>query len=191
MKFLLSFVAVALFCGFSMRAGASPIDFKMGVLDPNQQLNYTSISDPSTPFTVTFSTCPTSISADGCFTGFNDTTDVFTSLDLTFANNTVLNGQTPNCDTSIAGSLFGSSSCMLSGNTYLLDFFGGTGIDPGAFFFITESGVNPPSGFGQGTGMVGVTPEPSSVLLMATGLMMMFGFFFATKRGRLARESSF
>jgi hypothetical protein len=192
MKVFFSFIAVVLLCGLSSRAGATPIDFKMGVLDPNPQLSYTSISDPASSFPVSFSTCPTDISADGCFTGYNDTTDLFTSLDLTFANNSVLNGQTPTCDTSVAKSLFGNSSCTYNKltSTYLLNFFGGTGIAPGAFFFITESGVNPPAGFGTGIGTVGIVPEPSSVVLMATGLMLMLGFFFATGRGRQALESS-
>ncbi|WP_433974541.1 hypothetical protein [Tunturiibacter lichenicola] len=188
MKYLRAIFVLALFCGFSSLALADDIDFHMSVLDPPQQLNYTSI-DNTDPFAVSFSACPQIIKATACFTGFNDTNTTFTSLSLVFDNSTnpkdpsdfinFLNGQTPTCDTTPALSLFGSSSCSLNEaeTQYLLSFSGGSGIAPGQFFFIAETGPTA-AAFGTGTGVVGITPEPDSLLLFATGVMMAGLFFF-------------
>jgi hypothetical protein len=196
MKMLHCVLAIALACGLTGMAKADPIDFQMGVLDPPAQLTFTQI-DGTTPFTVSFGACPSDISATGCFTGYNTSNVTFTSLDITFANTTsatdpsddidYLNGQTPTCNTSIPGSLFSSASCSLSADdtTYTLDFSGGTGIAPGAFFFITETGPTP-AAFGDGIGEVATTPEPNSVLLLSTG-MAMVGLVIVRRRGAGAR----
>lgn len=201
MKCLRFLIAIALACGFTGLAGASTIDFTMSILDPPPQLSYTLV-DGTAPFAVSFGVCPPNIVASGCFTGFNETTSVtFTNLSMVFANTTsvtnptdyvnFLNGQTPNCITTPSASLFSSSSCVLSPNltTYQLDFFNGIGIKPGTFFFITETGPTP-GAFGTGQGTVGVTPEPSSILLLSTGILMA-GLFFIRQRGRTVRTSAF
>lgn len=188
MKYLRAIFVLALFCGLSSFALADDIDFHMSVLDPPQQLNYTSI-DNTDPFAVSFSACPQIIQATACFTGFNDTNQTFTSLSLIFDNSTnpndpndfvnFLNGQTPNCDTTPVASLFGTATCSLNPQEteYLLNFSGGSGIAPGQFFFIAETGPTA-AAFGVGSGVVGITPEPDSLLLFATGVMMAGLFLF-------------
>jgi hypothetical protein len=199
MKSLRAIFVLALFCGFSSLALADDIDFHMSVLDPPQQLNYTSI-DNTDPFAVSFSACPQIIKATACFTGFNDTEQTFTSLSLVFDNSTnpkdpndftnFLNGQTPTCDTTPAASLFGTATCSLNPEEteYLLNFSGGSGIAPGQFFFIAETGPTA-AAFGVGTGVVGITPEPDSLLLFATGVMMAGLFFF--RQGWLKASNAF
>jgi hypothetical protein len=183
MKLLQYLLAIALVCVLAGVAKADPLDFKMGVLDPASGANVTYVDNDSTPFAVAFSPCPINISANGCFTGYNESDVTFTSLDITFANTTsasdptdmtdYLNGQTPTCNTSEPGSLFSSASCSLSPDdtTYTLDFSGGSGIAPGAFFIITESGPLP-SAFQDGMAEVAATPEPNSALLLSTGMAM-------------------
>lgn len=185
MKVFCCFIALLLFFGFTGAAKASSIDFGMRVLDPSGFSGTTVTSDA---FPVTFSACPTTSLGEGCFFGLNGTSDTFTSLDMTFPNNSFLNGQTAGCDTSVSGSLFGSSSCGLVGSNYQLDFSGGTGIAPNAVFIISETGVTP-ADFPVGSAIVGVTPEPDSLLLMSTGLICMLAFMFGTERGRALRAS--
>jgi len=188
MKSLRAIFILALFCGFSSLALADGLDYHVSVLDPPQQLNFTSI-DSTDPFAVSFSSCPTIIQATACFTGFNDTNQTFTSLDLLFNNSTnpndpndftnFLNGQPATCDTTSTASLFGAAICSLNEQEtqYSLNFSGGSGIAPGAFFFIAETGPTA-AAFGVGSGVVGITPEPDSLLLFATGVMMAGLFFF-------------
>ncbi|MHB1958288.1 MAG: PEP-CTERM sorting domain-containing protein [Acidobacteriaceae bacterium] len=193
MKVFLSFIALVLLCGFSSVAGASSLDFKMGALDA-PTTSFFNITGTA-PFDITFSNCPSFIpNGDGCFLAVNDTPHLtFTSLTMSFPTNQYIAGQNAACDTTNFGSslpfAFTSDSCKLEGTNFLLNFFGGPGISPGQTLDIVESGV-PYWEFPQGTGTVGIVPEPSSVVLMATGLMLMFGFFFATGRGRQALESS-
>lgn len=192
MKMFCCFIAIVLFCGFTGVAGASSLDFKMGVLDA-PTTNFFNITGTA-PFDINFSSCPSFITADGCFLAINDTSNLtFTSLNMIFPTNQYLAGQTAACDTTLFGSsltfAFSNVSCSFDGSNFLLDFFGGPGISPGNTLDIVESGVPYPE-FGTGTGMVGVTPEPSSVLLMSTGVALLLGFMFATKRGRESLLSS-
>jgi hypothetical protein len=199
MKLLQYLLAIALVCVSAGVAKADPIDFKTGVLDPPSLPSVTYIDNDSTPFAVSFGACPIDVVADGCFDGFNESNVTFTSLDISFANTTsssdptdvtdYLNGQTPTCETSEPGSLFSSASCSLSpdNTTYVLDFTGGAGIAPGAFFIITETGPVP-SAFQDGMAEVATTPEPNSILLLSTG-MAMIGLVIVRRRGVAARIS--
>jgi hypothetical protein len=56
---------------------------------------------------------------------------------------------------------------------YALDFAGGAGVAPGGALIVFEQGENP-ADFqgGSGTVGVGVAPEPDSLLLFSTGVMM-------------------
>jgi hypothetical protein len=179
---------VALIFGLSGLAKADA-DFHMTVLDPPTALDYTLVD--GSPFDVTFSSCPANIVADGCFTGYNDTTDLtFTSLDIAFSDTGGLGGQNATCDTSSSQSLFADSTCTSptpANDMYNLLFFGGSGIAPGQLFFIAETGVAPED-FPSGTATVGVTPEPSSIVLLATGIGML-GLFFVNRR-RVAGQAS-
>jgi hypothetical protein len=189
---------VALIFGLSSLANASNIDFHMTVLDGPITGDY--ITDGS-PFQVSFGACPTmnpDLSAySACFYGINDTGGTITSLDLTFNNTTgpvglnYLNGQDPDCAPS---NFFDNvnSPCYLNGaandptSTYILDFSGGTGIPPSGLdssFYIAVQGANPQA-FQGGMGTVtytGETPEPSSIVLLATGIGML-GMFFVSRR---------
>jgi hypothetical protein len=200
MKMIQCLLAIALVCVSAGVAKADPIDFRTGVLDPPSLPSVTYIDNDSTPFAVTFGACPIDVGADGCFDGYNESNVTFTSLDMSFANSTsssdptdltdYLNGQTPTCETSEPGSLFSSASCSLSPDdtTYVLNFAGGTGIAPGTFFIITETGPAP-SAFGTGMAEVASTPEPNSVLLLSTG-MAMVGLVVLRRRGAAARIST-
>ena len=190
---------VALIVGLTTIAKADPLDFRMSVLDG--PITGAFITDTS-PFQVAFGNCPTSdqglVGALGCFTGINDTGGRITSIDLTF-DNTVsstnptdffnfLNGQDPTC---VPSTFFtnANSPCFLNGapdsasSTYILDFAGGPGIANGVTFYIAEYDASP-NAFQGGMGTVTFsadTPEPSSILLLATGIAMM-GLFFSRQR---------
>jgi hypothetical protein len=189
---------IALIAGLTGVAKADSVDFRMSVLDG--PITGAFITD-TTPFQVAFGNCPaalTSAGALGCFTGVNDTAFTISGIDLTF-DNTVsatdptdffnfLNGQTPNC---LPSSFFTNvdSPCFLSGppdsasSTYVLDFAGGTGIAAGTTFYIAEFDASPDA-FQGGMGTVtlsGETPEPSSILLLFTGIVII-GLYFARQR---------
>jgi len=51
------------------------------------------------------------------------------------------------------------------------------GLPPGAFFVITEVGPNPDA-FQGGEGVITITPEPDSYILLLTGMMMAGMFLF-------------
>lgn len=180
---------IAAICCFTGLAGATPVDFHMQVLDPPPSFNVQPIF--STPFNFSFTTCSVgelpSGTADGCFAGVNRTGQDWNNLQITFADNAVLAGQTPNCALTNPNNTFGSSDCSLVDSTYILTFSGGQGIANGAFFFITEDGVVPPEGFGVGTGAV-LTPEPGSIVLLSTGALL-FGWLLYGERLRALRLS--
>jgi hypothetical protein len=200
----------ALIFGLAGVAKADSIDFRMSVLDG--PITGAFITD-STPFPVAFGNCPANLTAQGalgCFTGVNDTGGTITSIDLTF-DNTVsttdptdffnfLNGQTPDC---VPSSFFDNvnSPCFLNGAandptaTYILDFSGGSGIPPvgpGSTFYIAEFDASPDA-FQGGTGSVtfttAATPEPSSILLLFTGIGALGIFAIRQRRSPLSAST--
>lgn len=177
MKVFRCLFALAIACAFLGSASAEPIDFHMRVLDPPPPA-FSVQPIFSTPFTFTFTACsvgelPGGGTADGCFAGVNRSGMDWENLQITFADNSVLAGQAPNCALTGSNNIFSDTSCSLSGSTYILSFTGGV-LSNNDFFFITEDGVVPPEGFGVGTGSVVLpTPEPEPFVLLATGLVLL------------------
>jgi hypothetical protein len=214
MKSFCCFVAIAVCLGITGAAHASSIvGFATNILDPLTG----GVPEAANSFAISFTQCstfsnagefPTDIStgpntADyGCFEGVNATVPApndihaaWTSLDMTFGNNSFLAGQTPSCGGIDSNdSIFLSTTCSYDPTTqiYTLDFSDGT-IAPGDSFLIVEETAitqfdsNGVSQFGIGTVTVNV-PEPNPALLMATGAAM-FGLLLYAERRRLLRQS--
>jgi hypothetical protein len=201
MKYLLRVLFIlALLCGVSSSARASAVDFHVQVLDPN-----ICVSDPSVciifnasdPITVSLSahTCQLAGVPDlpsngdyGCAVLFNLTLppETITSLNITFTGLGSLTFDCPTSPVGNVGSIFGSSSCGSSApGSDTFSFFDGSF----PFFseaVIYESGVSPDL-FKGGTGNVNQppfvpTPEPESLLLMSTGVMMAGGYLVGKRR---------
>lgn len=197
MKYLLRVLFIlALFCGFTGHARAQ--GFHATVLDPSGYScltpnNNCSIFDGS-PFPISLSSAECTFLSlpdgpnDGCFLGINATKQTITSLSIIFSDAAELGTLT--CDDAdnppgLPATIFTNPTCSPTGPPYTL-FFSGGGLGPDGDFIIFEDGA-PPGELGIGTGVVGTaTPEPDSLLLLSTGVMMMAGGLYLTKRQRLS-----
>jgi hypothetical protein len=182
---------MALYCGSV--ASHAQVDFHVQVLDPNvcsTDPALCTIVDASATFPVAFTadTCgfagvpglPMDPTTYGCLLVVNDTITNFTNLGMEFPG---LGSLTFDCPTTTPGSIFTQSSCFSSGGIDSFFFSGGPGLAPTKELVIFETGVNP--NLFHGTGDVNETPEPDSLLLLSTGVMMA-GLYLAKQRGVLA-----
>lgn len=181
MKLFCRLTSVVLFFACTILAGASPLDFKANILDPPPPAapTFPTFVITASPFDVVFTTCqagelPNGLTADGCFAGVNRTGLNWTSLELVFPNNAVLNSQPVDCSLAPSDNIFFNPSCGFDAQDYTLTYTNGV-LGNNDFFFITETGV-PAELFPQGTATVlsstATTPEPAPLLLLATGLGM-------------------
>ncbi|WP_158944632.1 hypothetical protein [Granulicella sp. S190] len=197
------FFVLALLCGGSSIAKASGVDFRMTVLDPPNGCLPGDTScfafNPGQSFSVALSqnVCDQfdlgqglDQGTYGCLLINNATTKTINSLTLSFLG-APLGNQDASCDS--AGqdgipSALNVVSCSEANGLYNLSFAGGTGIPAGNDIIVFEEGANADL-FQGGTGSVGVTPEPDSLLLFSTGVMMA-GLYMSRRIWTNAKKSS-
>ena len=71
---------------------------------------------------------------------------------------------------------------------YLLHFGGGAGVAPGGALIVFEQGADP-ADFQGGSATIGITPEPDSLLLFSTGVMMA-GLYMSRRMWTTVRKSA-
>jgi len=174
MRMLRLVCAFALACGLSAVAKAD--DFQMVVIDPTYSVNVIT----STAFAFSLAPCvapgqvPVGSDYLGCFTGQNETGTALTSLFIDIP--ALVDSQTASCALNGGGlDYFEDVTCATTANGYTLDFTDGS-IPIGGVFTIAEAGANP-SDFPDDIAAVANTPEPSSIMLLSTGILSM-GLFF-------------
>ena len=202
MKHLIRILFVlALLCGGSSLAHADGVDFRMTVLDPPNGClpgnSSCAVYDPSQTLS------PVAISADqcapfgltgptglyGCLIINNLTGNTINSLSLSFAGDP-LGNQVASCDSqgqNGLASVLNVVSCGEVNGAYQLLFAGGTGVPNGSDLVVFEEGADP-NLFEDGTANVGVTPEPDSLLLFSTGVMMA-GLYMSRRVWTTVRKS--
>ncbi len=200
MKYLLRVLFVlALLCGGSSLAHADGIDFRMTVLDPPADAFCNGVNQPHgspgntncttfsggdiSPVNLSAAAC-TGAGVDttgletgtfGCFVLDNESGKTISAIDLGFLIADLTT--TPSCDSAGQGNLpsvLDVVSCGPDPNNplaYALDFAGGAGVPPGNALIVFEEGENP-NDFQGGTATIGLAPEPDSLLLFSTGVMM-------------------
>jgi hypothetical protein len=189
MKILRCALAIALVYGLGGTARAD--DFQMVVVDPTYTGTYTINPIVSDSFNFMFTECespghlPAGVTYDGCFSGQNETGAPITSLaiEVPFFDN-----QTVGCSPSTTvTNLFTNISCgeNASDTAFLLFFSGGNIPSATGIFTIAESGVDVTTQTFPEVSVVANAPEPGSIWLLVTALLI-GGFFFADQRRRMA-----
>ncbi|MGA1981862.1 MAG: PEP-CTERM sorting domain-containing protein [Acidobacteriaceae bacterium] len=192
MRMLSRLLAIALVFGFSSMAKAGPPpppaggNFQVVVVDPPPTPPSYAVPITSSSFSFSFTfPCatgqdPSGFTASGCWTGYNDTGEPITSLQMTFPDTPGLNGEPASCPASGTSlDIFQVTTCNLVGSNYVLDFSDGSISADDGVFSILEAGAAP-SDIGQVAGTLN-TPEPSSIWLLSTGALSI-GLFGAYRR---------
>src|ERR1700692_2292066 len=187
MKYLLRILFVlALFCGVTSHAHA----VRIGLADPNScgpNLSACSIIDangPITGFMFDASACNVSGIPSGayCIDLFNQTNEIITPVPLSIPDSD-LGGLEPVCDTT--SSFIGSCTVVPGGiDTFLFTGIPSQPFGPGDVEDLYVSGIDP-SVFDNAPLVVASTPEPDSLLLLSTGVMMA-GLYLAKRHNLFA-----
>ncbi len=195
MRYIRVILMLALFCALFCAVPAShAVGFHATVLDPvctdptECQLHAVDLGVPF-PVVLGVQACtdagvsPLPDGPFGCFVGTNLTGSNITSFTLDFLAITGVTG----CDTDITDIsppvAFSVSHCAGDGDGgFLLTFTGGS-IIPGHSLIVLEEGVSPDLFVGSAT--ADPVPEPDSLLLLSTGVMMTGMYLSFTRRQRL------
>jgi hypothetical protein len=156
-------------------------DFKLGVQDAGLGYEYTggTLGIPA------FGTCPFDTSTtDGCVTIWNDTGVTITELIIDVPNDLVVQEDGGGACLIVDG----CTSTLVDGETvYQFDFTGldflsgiGNGIGQDTLT-IKEEGIAP--GDFPAITLTATTPEPASLMLLATGLLLCAGFIYRRRMG--------
>ncbi len=127
MKLLCRLAAISVLSMWVNVAGASPLDFKANILDPPAPSapTFPTFIISASPFEVAFSTCvdgelPNGLKADGCFAGVNRTGLNWTSLQVIFPNDLVLDSQPVDCSLAPSDNIFFNPRCSVDEQQYTL-----------------------------------------------------------------------
>jgi hypothetical protein len=200
MRILRNLLAFTVVCGLSAVASAGPVSFQVVVIDPPQLPNFT-IIQPNTPqpIDIHWGGCaltPAS-SYDQCFLVVNDTGHDITSLSLFIPGTTDTNSDPCPVFSNASLELFSAKSCGASNGGFLLNFSGGSipsldgdfDYDDLHSFFLIAVDITGPGSLPDATLVVN-TPEPSSLIMLSTGLLGGSGLILGDWRRRIFGKSS-
>lgn len=217
MKYLLrSLFVLALFCAGSSLAHADSVDYRMTVLDPPAVDVCNPVGVPSgspgntnctifsggdiNPLNLSQAACNgAGIGAGltpgtyGCFVVDNESGSTIDDLVLGFDQGP-LDFQPAGCDADGQNGIASALNVVSCGtdpanpSDYLLHFGGGAGVAPGGALIVFEQGADP-ADFQGGSATIGITPEPDSLLLFSTGVMMA-GLYMSRRMWTTVRKSA-